>query len=233
MLVATDVAARGLHIPEVSHVFNYDLPQDAEDYVHRIGRTARAGQSGEAISFLCEKYAYSIMDIEEYIGHAIPKDDIESWMLEEVEIPAPQSRTRRGKRPEKGSKDKRRRESNRKTSKPASSKPKVAETQANEVAEASDSNGQVVESPDLVKTIASSAKFEDKDSADAESPSRNAIEDSPTEESRHAPESNQAEAFDVKSPKTPKSAAKPTRKKPLILPEKRFSRKFGEIPLIG
>ena len=88
-MVATDVAARGLHIPKVSHVFNYDLPQDAQDYVHRIGRTARAGQSGEAISFLCEKYAYSIMDIEEYIGHAIPKTAIEPWMVEPVLAPAP------------------------------------------------------------------------------------------------------------------------------------------------
>ena len=51
VLVATDVAARGLHIPDVSHVFNYDLPQDAEDYVHRIGRTARFGSSGDAVSF--------------------------------------------------------------------------------------------------------------------------------------------------------------------------------------
>jgi len=57
ILVATDVASRGLHIEAVTHVFNYDLPQEAEDYVHRIGRTARAGASGEAISFACEDYA--------------------------------------------------------------------------------------------------------------------------------------------------------------------------------
>ncbi|OUR73201.1 RNA helicase [Methylophaga sp. 41_12_T18] len=71
-LVATDVAARGLHIPEVSHVFNYDLPQDAEDYVHRIGRTARAGASGVAVSFACEDYAFSLPDIEQYIKHKLP-----------------------------------------------------------------------------------------------------------------------------------------------------------------
>lgn len=71
-LVATDVAARGLHIPEVSHVFNYDLPQDVEDYVHRIGRTARAGASGVAISFACEDYAFSLPEIEEYIKHKLP-----------------------------------------------------------------------------------------------------------------------------------------------------------------
>ncbi|HET6586376.1 MAG TPA: DEAD/DEAH box helicase, partial [Oleiagrimonas sp.] len=57
ILVCTDVAARGLHIPHVSHVFNYDLPQDAEDYVHRIGRTARLGEEGDAISFACDLYA--------------------------------------------------------------------------------------------------------------------------------------------------------------------------------
>ncbi|MCX4188712.1 ATP-dependent RNA helicase RhlB [Methylophaga sp. OBS3] len=71
-LVATDVAARGLHIPEVSHVFNFDLPQDSEDYVHRIGRTARAGASGTAISFACEEYVFSLPDIEEYIKHKLP-----------------------------------------------------------------------------------------------------------------------------------------------------------------
>ncbi len=73
-LVATDVAARGLHIPDVSHVFNFDLPQDAEDYVHRIGRTARAGKAGEAISLCCETYVYSLPSIEEYIGHKIPAE---------------------------------------------------------------------------------------------------------------------------------------------------------------
>lgn len=72
IMVATDVAARGLHIPDVSHVFNYDLPQNAEDYVHRIGRTARAGKSGDAISFACERYVFSLMEIETYLGRRIP-----------------------------------------------------------------------------------------------------------------------------------------------------------------
>ncbi len=71
ILVATDVAARGLHIPDVTHVINYDLPQDAEDYVHRIGRTARAGAEGDAISFCCEEYVYSLPDIERYVGFKI------------------------------------------------------------------------------------------------------------------------------------------------------------------
>src|SRR5262245_14216082 len=72
VLIATDVASRGLHIPDVSHVFNYDLPQDATDYVHRIGRTARAGAENDAISFGCEEYAVSLPDIEDYISHKIP-----------------------------------------------------------------------------------------------------------------------------------------------------------------
>jgi len=70
-LVATDVAARGLHIPDVSHVFNYDLPQDPEDYVHRIGRTARAGAAGDAVSFGCEQYVESLPDIEAFMGQRI------------------------------------------------------------------------------------------------------------------------------------------------------------------
>ena len=60
ILVATDVAARGLHIPAVTHVFNYDLPDDCEDYVHRIGRTGRAGASGHSISLACEEYALNL-----------------------------------------------------------------------------------------------------------------------------------------------------------------------------
>ena len=72
ILVATDVAARGLHIPDVTHVFNFDLPDDREDYVHRIGRTGRAGESGVSISFACEQYAMNLPAIEEYIGHSIP-----------------------------------------------------------------------------------------------------------------------------------------------------------------
>jgi ATP-dependent RNA helicase RhlB len=72
ILVATDVASRGLHIEGVSHVINYDLPQDAEDYVHRIGRTARAGASGKAISLADEAYVLSLEAIESLIGHKIP-----------------------------------------------------------------------------------------------------------------------------------------------------------------
>lgn len=91
VLVATDVAARGLHIPAVTHVVNYDLPEDAEDYVHRIGRTARAGASGEAISFACETYAFSLPDIEAYVGHKIPIEPIAREFLVEVD---PASRVR-------------------------------------------------------------------------------------------------------------------------------------------
>ncbi len=82
ILVATDVAARGLHIPHVSHVFNYDLPQDPEDYVHRIGRTARAGESGHAISFACEEHAISLLDIELFIGHPLKKMEISDDLLQ-------------------------------------------------------------------------------------------------------------------------------------------------------
>jgi ATP-dependent RNA helicase RhlB len=72
VLVATDVASRGLHIEGVSHVINYDLPQDAEDYVHRIGRTGRAGALGTAVSIACEDYVFSLDAIQKLIGRPIP-----------------------------------------------------------------------------------------------------------------------------------------------------------------
>jgi len=84
LLIATDVAARGLHIADVSHVFNYDLPQDVEDYVHRIGRTARFGANGVAVSFVCEEYAYSMPDIEQYIDQKIPIKSITADLLAAV-----------------------------------------------------------------------------------------------------------------------------------------------------
>ncbi|MCG6861673.1 MAG: ATP-dependent RNA helicase RhlB [Chromatiaceae bacterium] len=85
ILVATDVAARGLHIPDVTHVINYDLPEDAEDYVHRIGRTARAGAAGDAISFVCETYAFCLPDIEEFIGAKIAVEPVAAELLAEID----------------------------------------------------------------------------------------------------------------------------------------------------
>jgi ATP-dependent RNA helicase RhlB len=95
VLVATDVAARGLHIPMVSHVFNYDLPDDAEDYVHRIGRTGRAGESGSSISFACEKYALNLPAIEEYVQHSIPVTEYNpNDLMRDVTPPKPRFKKR-------------------------------------------------------------------------------------------------------------------------------------------
>jgi ATP-dependent RNA helicase RhlB len=72
ILVATNVAARGLHVDDLDLVINYDIPEDCEDYVHRIGRTARVGKDGKAISIACEDYVHALEAIEKYVGMKIP-----------------------------------------------------------------------------------------------------------------------------------------------------------------
>ncbi|MDO9068171.1 MAG: DEAD/DEAH box helicase [Deltaproteobacteria bacterium] len=91
ILIATDVASRGLHIDGVSHVINYDLPQDCEDYVHRIGRTARAGAEGKAISLADEDGALYLEAIEEYIKCKIPTEwaDDDLYVLDYVRTARP------------------------------------------------------------------------------------------------------------------------------------------------
>ena len=88
ILVATDVAARGLHIDGIKYVYNYDLPFDAEDYVHRIGRTARLGEEGDAVSFACEMYAMSLPDIEAYIEQKIPVGQVTAELM--TALPRPE-----------------------------------------------------------------------------------------------------------------------------------------------
>ena len=85
ILVATDIAARGLQIDDLELVVNYDLPEDYENYVHRIGRTARAGKEGRAISLASEEYIYSLEAIENYIQMKIPVCWSDEYGLEEVE----------------------------------------------------------------------------------------------------------------------------------------------------
>ena len=96
VLIGTDVASRGLHIPDVQYVINYDLPQDPEDYVHRIGRTARAGAAGDAISFGCESYAMSLPDIEDFISHKIPVANYDPALMPELIKPKRKPRQQSG-----------------------------------------------------------------------------------------------------------------------------------------
>jgi ATP-dependent RNA helicase RhlB len=85
VVVATDVAGRGIHVDNVSHVINFELPYEPEDYVHRVGRTGRAGVSGRAISFACENSAFELPSIEEYIGSSLKCTSPEECMLEDHE----------------------------------------------------------------------------------------------------------------------------------------------------
>jgi len=99
VLVATDVAGRGIHVNGVTHVFNYNLPENAEDYVHRIGRTGRAGSTGVSVSFAGEEDAFALPEIEKYISQklktAVPDEDLMATM----ENP-PITRKRGGRRPQ-------------------------------------------------------------------------------------------------------------------------------------
>jgi ATP-dependent RNA helicase RhlB len=97
ILVATDVAGRGIHVDEISHVINYDFPYEPEDYVHRIGRTGRAGLTGTAISFACEDESFIIPEIETYIGESLTCRQPDEHLLADLPRPTgarrPQSRS--------------------------------------------------------------------------------------------------------------------------------------------
>jgi ATP-dependent RNA helicase RhlB len=79
IMIATDVAGRGIHVDNVSHVINYTLPEQADDYVHRIGRTGRAGASGVSISFACEDDSFLLADLEKAIGQKLPLERPEGY----------------------------------------------------------------------------------------------------------------------------------------------------------
>jgi ATP-dependent RNA helicase RhlB len=98
LLVATDVASRGIHVEGITHVINFDLPQDAEDYVHRIGRTGRAGASGKAVSLADEEYVYSLEAIEQYVGGKIPVDWADDSMFVKEIRRTPEERQKPGHR---------------------------------------------------------------------------------------------------------------------------------------
>ena len=207
VLVATDVAARGLHIPAVSHVYNFDLPQDAADYIHRIGRTARAGASGEAVSFVCEKYAYSIMEIEQHIGHPLPRKPIDAELLQPIESANARPRRRPLRRESRAP--------NQSSSRAVSNPPSRPST-----------------APDAPQPIAARAQAEDAQSnsptSPSNSPSPDAISDSNSDSASDAmPTDNMPDA-----PSPPPSPA-PKRNIEVQVTREKFSERFGEVPAIG
>ncbi|MEW6079927.1 MAG: DEAD/DEAH box helicase [Thermodesulfobacteriota bacterium] len=98
VLVATDVVARGIHIEDMDHVINFNLPQDPEDYVHRIGRTGRAGSAGTSISFADERESFYIVDIEDFMARPLPCIEPDENWLELPEPNAPKKRAGRKRR---------------------------------------------------------------------------------------------------------------------------------------
>ena len=113
VLVATDVAGRGIHVSGIDYVINYTLPFEPEDYVHRIGRTGRAGEQGIAISFACETGAFYLPAIEEYLARQIPCVNPDEQLLKPLPARAgnarsagaqPSSRGKRRGSPRKGRK---------------------------------------------------------------------------------------------------------------------------------
>ncbi len=113
VLVATDVAARGIHVDGISHVINYNLPHDPEDYVHRIGRTGRAEQSGISISFACEDDSFYIPAIEEFLGEKITCEHPEDELLKKPPKPVRLPKTsKRRTSPQSGNKFKKRNSNN-------------------------------------------------------------------------------------------------------------------------
>jgi ATP-dependent RNA helicase RhlB len=102
ILIATDVASRGIHVDDIDLVINYDVPQDPEDYVHRIGRTGRLGKAGKAILLACEKYVYHLEAVEQFIGEKIKQEWAEEGLYEKDRAGSPR-RKRRKKRPRSAS----------------------------------------------------------------------------------------------------------------------------------
>ena len=89
VLVATDIVARGIDVDSISHVINYDMPDHPQDYVHRIGRTARAGATGTAISFLAAEQAAELREIELMLGQTLPCRDLEGFAYTQRLVPNP------------------------------------------------------------------------------------------------------------------------------------------------
>jgi ATP-dependent RNA helicase RhlB len=103
ILIATDVASRGIHVEDISHVINYDIPQDPENYVHRIGRTARAGKTGRAITLACETYVFHLEPLEELLGYKLPVQwPADEWLVADQAGPVHSQRPRDGKRGSQG-----------------------------------------------------------------------------------------------------------------------------------
>jgi superfamily II DNA/RNA helicase len=136
LLVASDVAARGLDIPEVSHVFNFDVPHHADDYVHRIGRTGRAGRTGTAISIVTPLDQKSMAAIEKLIGQNIPRAEGDYEVNAEAADGSERPREQRGRERSRGGRGKTQRGERRGHDRERSHEPREARGEARQPSEA-------------------------------------------------------------------------------------------------
>jgi ATP-dependent RNA helicase RhlB len=207
ILVATDVASRGIHVEDISHVVNYDLPQDSENYIHRIGRTARAGKKGRALTLACERYVYHLEPLEEMLGYKLPVVwPEEDWFVEDrAGFVRGERKDGAGRtRPRKPKRDMRSRESGRRRPprKPATTEPQ-AQPRPPAAPDAETGEAELREGSPAEETLAKGSKSRSRSRKRRSGKKARPAEPAGRDAGRREPPSREAEAEKEKPRKEP------------------------------